>query len=89
MITAKRTTTITAIQALALMNNPFVLKQAEHFAERVKQAGGDPVATAFRLSLQRAPNAKEQATLSAFLKREGLANLCRLLLNTNEFLFVD
>ena len=33
MITAKRTTTITAIQALALMNNPFVLKQAEHLAE--------------------------------------------------------
>ncbi len=32
MITAKRTTTITAIQALALMNNPFVLRQAEHFA---------------------------------------------------------
>ena len=32
MITAKRTTTITAIQALALMNNPFVLKQVEHLA---------------------------------------------------------
>ncbi len=36
MITAKRTTTITAIQALALMNNPFVLKQAEHLAERIQ-----------------------------------------------------
>ncbi len=43
MITAKRTTTITAIQALALLNNPFILKQAEHLAERVEKAGGDPV----------------------------------------------
>jgi hypothetical protein len=89
MITAKRTTTITAIQALALMNNPFVLKQAEHLAERMEKAGGDPVRTAFRIALQRAPDAREQETLSAYLSREGLVNLCRLILNLNEFLFVD
>ena len=88
MITAKRTTTITAIQALALMNNPFVLKQAEHLAERVQAAGGT-VEAAYRLVLQREPSAAEAATLNAYLKREGLQNLCRLLLNTNEFLFVD
>ena len=46
MITAKRTTTITAIQALALLNNPFVLKQAEHLAERARAAG---VATRFAI----------------------------------------
>src|ERR1700685_1122410 len=44
MVTAKRTTTITAIQALALLNNPFVLKQAQHLADRVEKSGGDPVA---------------------------------------------
>jgi len=88
MITAKRTSTITAIQALALLNNPFILKQAEHMAERLK-ADPDPVPAAFRLSLQRSPNQKERATLTAYLQREGLVNLCRLLLNTNEFLFVD
>ena len=89
MITAKRTTTITAIQALALLNNPFVLKQAEHLAERVEKAGGDPVRAAFRIALERAPDAREQETLSAYLSREGLVNLCRLILNLNEFLFVD
>ena len=88
MITAKRTTTITAIQALALMNNPFVLKQAEHLAERVQSVGGT-VEAAYRVVLQREPSAAEAATLNAYLKREGLQNLCRLLLNTNEFLFVD
>lgn len=89
MITAKRTTTITAIQALALLNNPFVLKQAEHLAVRVKEAGGDPVEAALRITLQRLPNQKEQQTLTAYLAREGMVNFCRLLLNLNEFLFVD
>jgi hypothetical protein len=89
MITAKRTITITAIQALALLNNPFVLKQAEHLAERVQQSGGDPVQTTFRFTLQRRPEPREQETLSAYLAREGMVNLCRLILNLNEFLFVD
>jgi hypothetical protein len=89
MITAKRTTTITAIQALALLNNPFVLKQTEHFSERVRKEGGDPLTTAFRLALQRTPTTEERKILSGYLEREGLQNLCRLLLNTNEFIFVD
>ncbi len=92
MITAKRSITITAIQALALLNNPFVLKQSEHMAERVSAAAsspGDQVTVAFRLALQRRPDAREVTALTAYLSREGLPNLCRLLLNTNEFIFVD
>jgi hypothetical protein len=89
MITAKRSTTITAIQALALMNNPFVLKQAEHLAERARMAGGNQIRNIFRWTLQRDPDPKEEALLKPYLTREGLENLCRLILNTNEFLFVD
>jgi len=89
MITAKRTITITAIQALALLNNPFVLKQTQHLAERVEKSGGDSIDTLFRLTLQRTPDPRERQTLSAYLSREGLVNLCRLMLNLNEFLFVD
>src|SRR6185295_7376744 len=37
LVTAKRNVTITAIQALALLNNPFMLKQAEHLSERVRE----------------------------------------------------
>jgi hypothetical protein len=84
MITAKRTTTITAIQALALMNNPFVLKQVEHLADRITD-----VPSAYRLILQREPSDKELQILTPYLAREGPQNLCRLLINTNEFLFVD
>jgi hypothetical protein len=92
MVTAKRSTTITAIQALALLNNPFVLSQASHLAERVLAISTVPaeqVRAAFRVTLQREPSAYEESTLTDFLKREGLPNLCRLLLNTNEFIFVD
>jgi hypothetical protein len=89
MISAKRSTTITAIQALALMNNPFVLRQAEHLAERARAAGGDEIRNIYHWTLQRDPDAKEEAILKAYLAREGLENLCRLILNTNEFLFVD
>ena len=84
MITAKRTTTITAIQALALMNNPFVLTQAEHLAERVRS-----VREAMRLTVQRNPSPNEEVTLTSYLNRAGMPALCRLLLNANEFLFVD
>jgi len=92
MVSAKRTTTITAIQALALLNNPFVVKQAEHLAERVQStaaAPADQVRTAFRLTVQRAPSPHEEQTLTSYLSRAGLPALCRLLLNANEFLFVD
>jgi hypothetical protein len=88
-MTAKRNTTITAIQALALMNNPFVLKQAEHLAERARARGGDPIEDVYRWTLQREPDPTERTILQAYLKREGLENFCRLILNTNEFLFID
>jgi hypothetical protein len=92
MITAKRNTTITAIQALALLNNPFILKQAQHLAERVQAAETTPrkqVDTAVRFTLQRKPDAREAEALTSYLTKYGVVNLCRLLINTNEFLFVD
>src|SRR5207247_521576 len=41
LLTAKRNTTTTALQALAILNNPFVVRQAEHFAERVSKVKAD------------------------------------------------
>ena len=62
-------------QALALMNNQFVLEQAGFLAERVSQdAGPEPaarVARLFRLALQRAPNAKETAWAVEFLQTQA------------------
>ncbi len=79
-----RNTTITALQALAVMNNAFVVRQAEHLAERA----GD-LARAFWLALGREADAEERGILEAYAGRHGLAAACRVILNGNEFVFVD
>jgi hypothetical protein len=40
-------------------------------------------------AIGRPPSAADQAALSAYTKEFGLPNLCRVLLNLNEFSFVD
>jgi hypothetical protein len=90
ILTPKRSTTITAIQALAVWNNPFVLRTAEHFAGRLSEL--DPavrVDQAVRLALGRPATPAEREKYGVYAAKYGLANLCRVLFNTNEFLFVD
>jgi hypothetical protein len=84
----KRNETLSSLQALALLNNGFMLSMSKHFAERVEKSGGG-VKTAVRLALGRDPNADELKTLTAYSEKHGLANTCRLILNLNEFVFVD
>lgn len=87
-----RGTTITALQALAMWNNEFVVQQAEHFAARLA-AENDTLAgqveLACRYSFGHALPAAEQAALLDYANRHGLAAACRVLWNTNEFVFVD
>jgi mono/diheme cytochrome c family protein len=92
LITAKRNTTITAIQALALLNNPLMVRQAEYLAARVRGLAAQPdrqVAWIYRLTLGRDPDAEESRRLVEFAARHGLENAGRAILNSNEFLFVD
>jgi hypothetical protein len=91
-IVAKRNATLTALQALATLNNPFVLRQCEHFATRLeREARGLPaqVERACQLAYGRAPTPAERARLADYARRHGLANACRVLLNSTEFMFVD
>jgi hypothetical protein len=91
-LTPKRSESVTAPQALALLNNEFVLVHAKataarletHSAERAKQ-----IAFACRLVWGRPPTADEAKAFAAYADKHGLANLCRVLFNTNEFLFAD
>ncbi len=90
--TPVRNTTLTALQALALLNDAFVIRQAEHFAARLQQASDKPVEQlnhAYRLTLGRLPDANERQRWKRYIEKHGLANACRLLSNTNEFVFVD
>jgi hypothetical protein len=92
VLTPKRSTTLTAIQALAMLNNAFVVRMSEHFAERLRQIAPDEneqINAAARLAFGRSLTARELAMYAAYAKQHGLENFCRVLFNTNEFLFVD
>jgi hypothetical protein len=87
---AVRPVSVTALQALALLNDPFMVRMSEHFAKRLGTAGEAPdqIRLAFRLALGREPTEAECARLVDFAQRHGMANACRVLLNCNEFVFV-
>ena len=90
--TPVRSETVTALQALSLLNNPFMLLQARQLAERARrEATTTPgqVARVFQVALGRAPDAAESARLVSYVRTHGLPALCRLVFNLNEFLFVD
>jgi hypothetical protein len=91
-LTAARNVSVTALQALAMLNNHFVVRQSEHFAERVSKMGqslSEQIAAAYRLALGRTPTSTEVDELLAYATRHGLANTCRVILNSNEFMFVN
>jgi hypothetical protein len=92
LMTAKRNTTITALQALATLNNPFVLKQTEHFAARLGRASGkleEQIEMAYQLALARAPRSDEAKLMFSYARKHGMAAACRVLVNSNEFMFLD
>jgi hypothetical protein len=92
ILTPKRNTTLTAIQALAMLNDRFVLRQAEHLANRVRSMCDDPagqIAAVFLVTLSRKPTPAESKSLLDYAARHGLENACRVIFNCNEFVFID
>lgn len=91
-VTPKRTRSTTALQALNLLNSPFMVQQSELFAERVRresQAGAESqVRLAFELAFQRQPTSQELSAAAKVVNDSGLVVLCRAILNANEFLHV-
>jgi mono/diheme cytochrome c family protein len=83
-LTGARNVSVTPLQAMAVMNNRFVVRQSEHLAARVGSVEG-----AYRAILQRRPGPGEAAEVAGYAARHGLANACRVLLNSNEFMFLD
>ncbi len=91
-LTPERNVSVTSLQALATLNDKFVIRQCEHLAARLSGLHPDlpsQVDAAFQLILSRSPEPQEQALVTAYADRHGLANACRFLLNTNEFMFID
>ena len=91
-LTAVRNSSVTALQALSMLNNPFVVRQSELLSARASQTSGDlerQISAAVRFVLQREPNDHERTVLTNYARQHSLPNACRVLLNSNEFLFVD
>ena len=89
---AARNVSTVATQALTLLNNPFVLRQAELFAERLEAAAPNDldaqIALAYRLALTREPTVAETETAVALATDQSLVDLTHVLLNLNEFLYL-
>ena len=87
-----RNNSITALQAAAMQNDPFLVRQCEYIAERIERVQSklpDQVDYMVQLIYGRPPEPKEVEMLVDYTTQHGLANACRVLLNSNEFLFVD
>ncbi len=90
--TPRRGVTITPLQALELMNNPFVQRQAQRLADRATRTAGPggeaAVGAAWQLALGRRPTAEESRQALAAMEARGLASVCWALLNSTEFVYV-
>ena len=88
-----RAVTTTPIQALALMNNSFVIRMAERFADRVTaEIETNPAAQGqlvYSFAFGRSPGAGEIDEATEFIARYGLPAFCRVVVNSNEFVYVD
>ena len=91
--TPKRSSTVTPLQALSLMNHSFVLRMADQFASRLETEAGPSaeaqIRAAYRLLYGRTPDRDEVSLSLDFVKRRGLPAFCRAMWNSSEFLFVD
>ena len=92
-LSPNRWTTTTPLQSLALYNNDFMLRQAQYLSERIAtEVGMDlrmQVQRAFELTFARQPQEREVALAEELVRRQSLFALCRALLNSNEFVYVD
>jgi hypothetical protein len=90
--TPRRGSTTTPLQALTLMNNSFVQRQARVLAERVNREAGEDagkqIDRAYRLALGRPPTNAELQRAATLAKEHGLRPICWALLNASEFVYV-
>jgi hypothetical protein len=78
-------------QALTLLNNPFVLAQAEFFAERLAREATDPraqVDLAYRIALARPAAQPEIAIGTELIAKQSLAAFAHVVMNLDEFIYL-
>jgi len=92
-LTPVRNTSVTVAQSLALLNDPFVLRYSEHFAARLEREFPghmeEQLSRAIQQAFCRTARSGETAQYAAFVQEHGLAAFCRVIFNSNEFMFVN
>ncbi|HEY3836341.1 MAG TPA: DUF1549 and DUF1553 domain-containing protein [Bryobacteraceae bacterium] len=99
---ARRDVTTTAPQALELLNNELVLSWSRALSKKVANDAGltpdETVSRAFRLTFSREPSERERKIAADFLARQekitgakdaAVTDLCHMLLNSNEFVYIN
>jgi hypothetical protein len=90
--TPLRNETLTSLQALSLLNNKFNLVMSQRFAERLQRECDtlpEQIDYAMQLVAGRSPTEAECESLQAYAAQHGIENLCRVLFNLSEFVYLD
>ena len=93
--TPVRTVTTTAPQALLLLNDPWMHEQAEHLSKRVfDRVGMDrskQIEALWQAVYQRMPTEQEMRSVLEYVgsNQDRFVSLCRTLLNSSEFIYMD
>ena len=75
-----------------MFNNRFILSQCEHLAARLEHEAPSlesRIDHACHLMFGHAADPAMRPALIDYATKHGLANACRLLINSNDFLFVN
>jgi hypothetical protein len=88
-----RYTTTVPTQALGMLNGEFTNEQSTALSERLRREVPNDlpalVRRAIYLTTSRVPESEEVRGDMEFIRKHGLAQYCLMLLNTNEFLYLD
>ena len=91
-MTPRRSQSITPVQSLGLFNSPFANRQAAFFAQRLLNEGSNSlqqcIDRAFELAYARPASAIEHERMLKLATRHGLEQVCRVILNSSEFIFL-
>ena len=87
--TESRMSTLVPPQRLFLMNSPFMEQRATALAKRLNGTNDEKVKQAYRILYCREPDPDELKLALQFLADADWAQYARVLLGSNEFLFVN
>jgi hypothetical protein len=90
---SRRYQSVVPPQAHSLLNGPMSIQAARDLARRIQSELPDnpsrQLEAAFSAALQRPPSSDERRVCLPLLKQRSLTELCRAILNLNEFIYVD